>query len=258
MAGRYRWGNSVGRMCGRFVTASPPEEIARYFGADVAPAVVDMAPNFNVAPTSDVMVVYEDGSTRALDAFHWGLVPSWAKDLKIGNRMINARAETVADKGAFKRSLAKRRCIVPVDGFYEWQRVEGSSGSRRPAKQPYFITRQDREPLAFAGLWAEWRGELGGEAVVVRSATIITTAANETMTPVHDRMPVILDRSDWGRWLDRDVTDAAAITPLLVPAPPSLLLLTPVSTQVNSVRNNGPELIEAVDPDVETGQATLL
>lgn len=240
-------------MCGRFVAASPPEEIARYFGADLAPAAADVGPNYNVAPTSDVVVVYHDGTTRLLDAFHWGLVPGWAKDLSIGNRMINARAETVATKGAFKRSLVHRRCVVPVDGFYEWAKVPG-----RKVKQPYFIHRADGGPLAFAGLWAEWRGELGGEAVVVRSTSIITTAANETMAPVHDRMPAILDRDAADRWLDPSVVDVAALQPLLVPAPPTLLLLRPVSTAVNNVRNKGPELVAETELPPEGEQASLL
>ena len=177
-------------MCGRFVSASPPEEIAEYFAAMMMGDPLE--PNFNVAPTLDVYVVYEDGSERKLDQFHWGLVPGFAKDVKIGNRMINARAETLATNNSFKHSFARRRCIVPADGFYEWQAVAGQK-----RKQPYFIHRQDDEPLAFAGLWAEWRGQVAGEQVVVRSTTIITTEANETMAPVHDRMPVILPRRAW-------------------------------------------------------------
>lgn len=240
-------------MCGRFVSSSPPDDIARYFGATVDTHAADLPANYNVAPTNDVMVVYEDGSARMLDTFHWGLVPSWAKDLRIGSRMINARAETVADKGAFKRSFATRRCIVPVDGFFEWAPVVGHR-----TKQPYFIHAVDQAPLAFAGLWAQWRGEVAGEQVVVRSATIITTSANETMAPVHDRMPVILDASSWAEWLDPAAQDPVQLQRLLVPAPPTLLRLRPVSTQVNSVRNKGPELIQAVEPLQPISQETLL
>lgn len=240
-------------MCGRFVSSSSPDDIARYFGAEVETGVQDLRSNYNVAPTNDVMVVYEDGSTRLLDTFHWGLVPSWAKDLKIGSRMINARAETVAEKSAFKRSLAKRRCILPVDGFFEWAKVPGQKN-----KQPYFIHGVDEYPLAFAGLWAEWRGEVAGESVVVRSTTIITTAANQAMAPVHDRMPVILPPHEWSAWLDPAQQDPVAVQRLLVPSPETLLRLRPVSTQVNNVRNKGAELIVEVEPISPTDQTTLL
>src|SRR6478752_3997269 len=144
-------------MCGRFVSSSPPDELARYFDVDqTSEQVLDQEPNFNTAPTNDIFVVYEDGSSRRLDAFRWGLVPRWAKDPSIGNRMINARAETVATKNAFKSALAKRRCIIPVDGFFEWKKIPGQK-----AKQPYFIQRPDGEPFAFAGLWEEWTGSPG-------------------------------------------------------------------------------------------------
>lgn len=237
-------------MCGRFVSASPPEEIAEYFEAAL---VTDpLEPSYNVAPTLDVYVVYEDGTTeradgteeRRLDAFHWGLIPGFAKDVKIGNRMINARSETAATNGAFKHSLARRRCIVPADGFYEWQKVDGQK-----KKQPYFIHRTDDAPLAFAGLWAEWRGEVAGERVVVRSTTILTTAANEMMATIHDRMPVILPRSAWAEWLDPTMVQAERVQGLLVPAPKGLLVMHPVSTEVSNARNEGPQLVEPIDAD---------
>ncbi len=145
-------------MCGRFVSASPPDEIAKYFDA-TPPTETAVEPNWNVAPTTDVYVVRSDGSTRKVEAVHWGLVPFWAKDVKVGNRMINARAETLATSGAFKHAFRKRRCIVPADGFYEWKKVPGQK-----AKQPYFIERPDHEPFAFAGLWEVWRGGPGDEA----------------------------------------------------------------------------------------------
>ena len=252
-------------MCGRFVSASPPEEIAKYFAADVfadpvetnadgkvdakadgtgeAKAHVGPGTNFNVAPTSDVYVVYTDGGLRRLDEFRWGLVPSWAKGLAIGNKMINARSETVAEKSAFKRSFERRRCIVPADGFYEWKSIPGQK-----TKQPYFISRPDGEPYAFGGLWAEWRGEVAGEAVTVRSTTILTTAANEAMSEIHDRMPVMLAPGDWSEWLDPEQRDLSALGRLLVPAPSSLISMRPVSTEVNNVRNNGPQLLDEFDP----------
>lgn len=233
-------------MCGRFVSASPPEEIGKYFDtAAVAEKLLE--PSYNVAPTNDVYVVTEDGGTRRLDAYHWGLVPFWAKSPAAGSKMINARAETIADKNAYKRPFAKRRCIIPADGFYEWKKIPGQK-----AKQPYFINRRDDEPLAFAGLWEVWRGPDGAKnkdaAEQLRSCTIITTSANETMQQIHDRMPVILPASAWDRWLDPGNDDTQALSQLLVPAPPTLLRLTPVSTEVNNVRNKGSQLIEAVEP----------
>jgi len=243
-------------MCGRFVSSSPPGEIADYFGVDV---MADLSSegvdgdgsaaggraraNYNVAPTTDVMCVYVDDGLRRLDPFRWGLVPGWAKDLSIGSRMINARAETVASKPAFRSSFAKRRCILPVDGFYEWK----TCGPKK--KQPYFIHRPDGEPYAFGGLWAQWRGVVAGEELAVRSSTIITGQPNEKMAQIHDRMPLILPREAWDEWLDPTVTDPARITRLLVPAPIELIEFHPVSTQVNSVRNNGAQLIEEVPID---------
>ena len=235
-------------MCGRFVAASTPDEIATYFSAEAAPELA-IEPHWNVAPTTDVFVVLADGQARRVAAHHWGLVPFWAKDVKVGNRMINARAETLATNGAFKHAFAKRRCIVPADGFYEWHKVPGQK-----VKQPYFIHRPDDEPFAFAGLWEEWKGPRPAAdapptdppAERLRSTTIITTTANEAMAAIHDRMPVILPASAWAAWLDPEDDDIATLGRLLVPAPASLTVLRPVSTEVNSVRNDGPQLtIEA-------------
>lgn len=237
-------------MCGRFVSASPPDEIARYFDAAAPEALLE--PSYNVAPTNDIYAVLADGGVRRVDAFHWGLVPGWAKDPKVGSRMINARAESVGTKNAYKPALKRRRCLIPADGFYEWKKLPGAK-----RKQPYFITRPDGEPLAFAGLWEVWRGpkdengERTGEPL--RSATIITTTPNETMAQVHDRMPVILPPSAWDDWLDPDNDDIDTLGKLLVPAPPDITRLTPVSTQVNSVRNKGPELITPAAPDELVG-----
>lgn len=246
-------------MCGRFVSSSPPDEVARYFDVDqTAEQALEHRPNFNTAPTTDVFVVYEDGSTRRLDTFHWGLVPAWAKDLSVGNRMINARSETVASKPAFRRAFARRRCIVPVDGFYEWKAVPGQK-----RKQPFFIHRPDGEPYAFAGLWEQWRGtpaaagspeEGQGEEVTVRSVTIITGAANEPMSAIHDRMPIILAPSAWATWLDPEMHDTEQLGRFLVPAPPELITMHPVSTDVNSVRNKGEHLVDVVDPVAEDGR----
>jgi putative SOS response-associated peptidase YedK len=231
-------------MCGRFVSSNSPERIAEFFGA--ALDVGSLGQNYNVAPTNDVygIVAPADAPTPLVRAFHWGLVPSWAKDTKIGSRMINARAETVAEKPAFKRLLVKHRLIMPMDGFYEWQAIPGQK-----VKQPYFIRRRDHEPLAAAGLWSVWRDpDAGDDAPWLHSCTLITTAANTTMSPVHDRMPVFLPRDDWSRWLDPELRETAAITSLLRAAPDDLLELVPVSTEVNNVRHKGPELIEPIEP----------
>ena len=228
-------------MCGRFVSSSTPERIAAYFGAAVDTAA--LPPNYNVAPTSDVYAVVASVDRRpALRAFHWGLVPSWAKEMKVGAKMINARAETVAEKPAFKPLLRKHRLLVPMDGFYEWKVVAGQK-----TKQPMFIQRADGQPLSVAGLWATWRDrDAGPDAPWLHSLTIITTAANEMMASVHDRMPVILPEERWPEWLDPDHQDVDALKQLLVPAPEDLLLMHPVSTSVNNVRNNGIELLDPV------------
>lgn len=243
-------GATVASMCGRFVSSSTPDELAAYFGVDqVAEAVAEPVPaNFNVAPTQDVLAVIDHDGERHLDAFFWGLIPSWAKEAKIGSRMINARAETLADKNAYKPSFKKRRCIIPADGFYEWQKLDGTGAPKKKVrKQPMFMRSVDGSPLAFAGLWSVWRGP-DKEQEPLRSVTIITTTPNDTMAPIHDRMPVILGRDDWSTWLDRDNEDLDMLGRLLVPAPDDLLTTTPVSTQVNNVRNNGPELIEEAEP----------
>lgn len=233
-------------MCGRFVSSSSPADLASYFGAEgSAPVEEALEPNYNVAPTSDVYVVHADGGVRRVDAFHWGLVPIWAKDPKVGNRMINARSETLATKGAFKPAFKRRRCIVPADGFYEWKKLPGQK-----RKQPYFIHRPDDEPFAFAGLWEVWKGpEKESDQVQLRSTTIITTSANEPMAAIHDRMPVVLPPSAWDDWLDPDNEDIDTLGQLLVPAPAALITMHPVSTDVGNVRNRGPQLTEEIPPD---------
>jgi putative SOS response-associated peptidase YedK len=231
-------------MCGRFVSASNPDEIAAYFDAETPET--DLAPSFNVAPTNDVYAVVEraDG-TRRLEVFRWGLVPVWAKDIKLGQKMINARAETVATKGAFKGDFKRHRCIVPMDGFYEWQARSGHK-----TKQPHFIHRMDGEPLAVAGLWSTWRDPAAGpDAPWLHSCTVVTTAANDMMSSIHDRMPVILPAPAWKAWLDPLNQDLVELGGLLVPAPNELLTMHPVSTEVNRVSSKGPELVAPVDPD---------
>jgi putative SOS response-associated peptidase YedK len=233
-------------MCGRFVSSSSPADLASYFGAEgSAPVEEALEPNYNVAPTSDVYVVHADGGVRRVDAFHWGLVPIWAKDPKVGNRMINARSETLASKGAFKPAFKRRRCIVPADGFFEWKKLPGQK-----RKQPYFIHRPDDEPFAFAGLWEVWKGpDKTSDEVQLRSTTIITTSANEPMAAIHDRMPVVLPPSAWDDWLDPDNEDIDTLGQLLVPAPAALITMHPVGTDVGNVRNRGPQLTEEIPPD---------
>lgn len=229
-------------MCGRFVSSSPPDQLAAYFGATEGETLLE--PNYNVAPTQDVYVVMDDGETRRLEAFHWGLVPFWAKDPKIGNRMINARAETVSTSNAYRVAFKKRRCVIPADGFYEWVEIPD-----RPKKQPMHVTRPDGEPFAFAGLWETWQGE--DDEFPLQSCTIITGSANEKMADIHDRMPVILPPSAWDAWLDPGYDDVGALQKLLVPAPARLITFSPVSTEVNNARNQGGHLIEPIGPPDE-------
>ena len=237
-------------MCGRYVAAAPPSEIAKYFAA-AAPTETVLEPSYNVAPTNEVYAVVERDDERRLEPLRWGLVPLWAKDLAIGSKMINARAEGIAKKNAYRHAFRKQRCIIPADGFYEWKVVEGQK-----RKQPMFIHRVDGEPLAFAGLWETWRGPERNDEPLY-TCTIITTSANETMAPVHNRMPVILPPDRWEEWLDPDMQDIDELEKFLLPAPSSLLTLYPVSTGVNHVRNKGPELIIPQAELSEPGQLPL-
>ena len=247
-------------MCGRFVSSSPPDQIAAYFGADLA--VETLGENFNVAPTHDVygIVIPKGGdatTTPRLEAFHWGLIPSWAKDRKIASRMINARSETLAEKPAFKGLFKKKRLLIPMDGFYEWKAgtADGPLTAKgKPAKQPMFIHRADDEPLAVAGLWSAWKDPDAQPAdddaapLWLHTATVVTTRANATMAAVHDRMPVIVPASRWGEWLDPSNDDIDSLSGLFDMSDDDSLVMHPVTTDVNSVRNNRPELIEEIDP----------
>lgn len=196
----------------------------------------EWAPRYNIAPTQQVPVVRvaPDSGEREMTLLRWGLIPSWAKDASIGNRLINARAETVASKPAFRAAFKRRRCLVPADGYYEWQKV----GSK---KQPYLIQRQDGAPFAFAGLWESWHAD---RPDAVETFTIITTDANEATTAIHDRMPVILDEEDYAMWLDPEFEGREALESLLRPYPGEALQLTPVSTYVNNPRHEDPRCIE--------------
>jgi putative SOS response-associated peptidase YedK len=226
-------------MCGRYVSSSKPDEIAQYFGASLGETLLD--PSYNVAPTNDVYVVLETGETRRVETMRWGLVPFWAKSPSVGAKMINARSETLATKNAYKSALSKRRCIIPADGFYEWKKIPGQK-----TKQPMFIHRADGDRFAFAGLWEVWRDPERPDDPPLHSCTIITGPANDAITPVHDRMPIMLPPDAWDTWLDREVKDLAVASKLLVPAPSSIIAMHPVSTDVNRVSNKGAALIEPV------------
>jgi putative SOS response-associated peptidase YedK len=233
-------------MCGRFVLTTPAEALRQAFGFIEQP---NLAPRYNIAPTQDVPVIRQrkdPAGQRTLQMLRWGLVPSWAESLAGGAKMINARAETVMAKPAFHRAFARRRCLVPADGFYEWRPDD-------KAKQPYLITARDGAPLAFAGLWERWSPpaeESGlpaedGEAdrrPFVDTFTIVTTAANAALTPLHHRMPVILAPSDHGRWLD-PAAEPPALLALLKPAPDGLLRHVAVDRRVNNVRNDDADLL---------------
>lgn len=201
----------------------------------------DLGARFNVAPTDEVYAVAEgkDG-TRRLGTFKWGLVPFWAKDPKVGNRMINARVETLRSK--FKRTLERRRCLIPADGFYEWQ--ERPAGQK---KQPFFIHRKDSEPMAFAGLWEVWHDDENPDGDPLRTCSIITTDANQVVARTHDRMPVMLPAEAWEAWLDVGQHDLDVIEGLLVPGGADALEVYPVSTDVNSVKNDGAHLVEPLE-----------
>ena len=219
-------------MCGRFTLTTELKEIAERFAAPLPPAALTTKPRWNIAPTQSVIVVNDTGA-RQLVAMRWGLVPSWATDPSIGNRMINARAETIAEKPAFRVALKKRRCIIPADGFYEWQQTG-------KLKQPVRIVLRSREPFGFAGLWEQWTSPTGDDLL---SCTIITTAANELLKAVHERMPVILSRVDEALWLDPKIQDPETLLPLLKQYPSELMEYYPVSREVNSPANDVPQCI---------------
>jgi putative SOS response-associated peptidase YedK len=227
-------------MCGRFTQRISSEEFGRIFGAeDLAELPAD---RFNVAPTDPVVAVVQRDTRRALVAYHWGLVPHWASDLKMGSRLFNARAETVATTAAFRIAFRTKRCLIPANGFYEWLR--DSDGKRLP----HYVTRADGGALAFAGLWSSWRPPAGGE--VLRTCTIITTTPNEIVARLHDRMPVILGPEHWGLWLDPAMREPGPLLRILRPSPADELEVYPVAPLVNSVRNNGPQLVERVGPSL--------
>ena len=257
----------IGPVCGRYVTTMDPDQLYEVFDSEADP-VSPLGPGlyggdaprgrYNIAPTDPVAIVRvrpeRDGEPegRFVAQARWGLVPGWAKDISVGARMFNARAESVPDKPAFRAAYDKRRCLVPASGYYEWRKLAAGAGAgagpgSKPRKQPYYIHPADDAVMAFAGLWEFWRSP-DGEPVV--STTIITTDAPGAMARIHDRMPLVLPASEWGTWLDPSVP-GSAVASLLVPTPPDLLRaleIRPIGPAVGNVRNDSAELIEPVEP----------
>lgn len=257
-------GGEVSAVCGRYAATKDPATLAAEFDAQDGMGEDTPAPDHNVAPTKSVIAVVDrhprdaegtpdpDRIERSLRVMRWGLIPHWSKDRSIGSKMINARADTAATKPAFRTSLAKRRCLLPADGWFEWRR--DATG-----KQPFFMTRTDGRPLAMAGLWSTWRDprDPDPDAPPLVTCAVLTTAAVGELAGVHDRMPLLLGRDAWSAWLDPDGDDVAALLGQPDPATVDALELRPVSTAVNSVRNNGPALVARVEPAVDLDAPTL-
>jgi putative SOS response-associated peptidase YedK len=257
-------------MCGRYAASKDPDALVEEF--EVEETLVDqpLGPDYNVAPTKQVYVVLqrrpkdappETDPARQLRVARWGLVPSWAKDPKIGSRMINARVETVAQKPAYRRAFAARRCLLPADGYYEWYTPVGGAGevprtkSGKPRKQPFFIHPTDGSSLAMAGLYEWWHDptrERDDPDAWLLSTVVITTESTDAVGHIHDRMPLVVSRRDWATWLDPTVSDSQDVSALLTPAMGDALSVVPVSTAVNDVRHNGPELVEPLPLDETT------
>jgi len=245
-------------MCGRYASSRKPEDLVEEFEVDTSMVKESLEADYNVAPTKDVYAVMDrvprdaprdTAPERRLTTVRWGLIPSWAKDIAIGNRMINARLETLAEKPAFKRALAKRRCLLPADGYYEWYPTSQIGKSGKPLKQPFFIRPADGGVLAMAGLYEIWRDPTRDDDDPERfrwTCTVLTTEAEDAVGHIHDRMPLLVERDRRQQWLDPTVADRDDLLGLLVPAAPGRLEAFPVSTAVSNVRNNGPELVEPI------------
>jgi putative SOS response-associated peptidase YedK len=249
-------------MCGRYASSRRPEDLLEEFEVVESRVETALPADYNVAPTKEVYAVLERAPRppaedpesvtppqRQLRVLRWGLVPSWAKDPSIGNRMINARMETVADKPAYKRAFATRRCLLPADGYFEWYPTSQLTRSGKPLKQPFFIRPHDGGTLAMAGLYEIWRDPTRPDDDPERfrwTCTVLTTQAEDAVGHIHDRMPLMVEPDRWSAWLDPAPSDRGALLELLVPAAPGRLEAFPVSTDVNNVRNNGPELVEPI------------
>jgi len=228
-------------MCGRFVQYSPLQTIQQIL--DVGTVSFEVIPNYNVAPTQKIITVIKHNNENKLEKLHWGLVPFWAKDISIGSRMINARAETVSQKPSFRNAFRKRRCLIPADGFYEWKGEKGN-------KQPYYVSIPSGEPFSFAGLWETWTDKETGEESVYKSCTIITTAASESIREIHHRMPAILDPEFHEKWLNTDIQDPKELQVIINDGIIHNMSFYPVSKLVNSVKNNDPNCIKPVDENL--------
>lgn len=224
-------------MCGRYASSRPADELASWFEVEEQPEQV-LPASYNVAPTDPVYAVLERHGTRLLRVVRWGLVPSWAKDAKGAARLINARRESVADKPAFRAAYQRRRCLLPADGYFEWQQRDDAT------KQPWFLSARDGAPLAMAGLYEVWTPPDGER---LWTATVLTTQAADELGHVHDRTPLLVERAHWARWLDPDSGDSGA--DLLHPGTPGTLDSWPVSAAVGNVRNDGPELVRPVSTE---------
>jgi putative SOS response-associated peptidase YedK len=218
-------------MCGRYTLRASSQDLVKQFRLFEA---VEFPPRYNIAPTQPVPVIRRTDAGRRLELLRWGLVPAWAEDVSIGYRLINARAETAATRPAFRAAFRQRRCLMPADGFFEWQKVGGK-------KTPFYIRRCDGAPFAFAALWERW---LGPEEQHIESCALLTTDANDRVRPIHDRMPVILSPESYDRWLDPSIQDAGALMELLQPCPAEEITAYRVSTYVNNARHEGPQCIE--------------
>lgn len=241
-------------MCGRYASSRRPEDLVEEFDVAVPRFDEPLAPDYNVAPTKEVYAVMERPPSRESDepperqlrVLTWGLIPSWAKDPSIGNRMINARMETVAEKPAFRRAFAARRCLLPADGYFEWYATQETTAAGKPRKQPFFIRPSDGGTLAMAGLYEIWRdpSRPDDDPHPFRwTCTVLTTEAEDDLGHIHDRMPLMVEPDRWSDWLDPQAPQAALLG-LLTPAAPGRLEAFPVSTLVGNVKNNGPELLE--------------
>ncbi|MER6813244.1 SOS response-associated peptidase [Spirillospora sp. NPDC000708] len=248
-------------MCGRYATTRARQELLDEFQVQVDAAGGEIQPDYNVAPTKQVPAVLsrrpkdapeDEEAVRQLRTLRWGLVPSWAKDLSIGSRMINARVETVHEKPSYRRAFARRRCLLPADGYFEWYTLQDADdpadgekkAKKKPRKQPFFIRPKDGGVMAMAGLYELWKPRDEEDADWLWTCTVITTDAPDDLGRIHDRMPMVVRPDQWDAWLDPELTDPDGVRGLLVPAMAGTMDAYPVSKAVNSVKNNGPELIE--------------
>ena len=231
-------------MCGRFVLKAPFSELVRLYSVTNN---LNLEPRYNIPPTEDIAVVRTDlaDNGRRLNMLRWGLVPYWAKDIKIGFSLINAKAETVAEKPAFRDAFKERRCIIPADGFYEWKKLDTKT------KQPYAIVMKDRSVFGFAGLWERWKDRTSGQTI--QSCSIITTTPNEICAPIHNRMPVILPKENYAKWLGEEATEPPHLMSMLKPYPAEAMEAYPVGSRVGSVKNTDAGLFEPLE-----GNAALI